>query len=141
MSNKQNDILFDIQEEGTVHFNCEKCNKSGSSQDTSGWKKISDLRRVSGYYMLCPDCENPITIGNIGISLEEISTTGNCKKSIIHADEIVSYLKKTTRVLENYSMINEVDFFGCSYNYCIEKINRLENTLKYLKKNLKLLDK
>jgi hypothetical protein len=70
----------------------------------------------------------------------EMSTIG-IKKSPLHANEIVSDLKNITRQIDIYSMVDEIDFLGCSSIYVIEKICRLEVALKYLKKNIRLLDK
>lgn len=69
------------------------------------------------------------------------STTANCKTSTTTADEIVSDLKMATKIFQQYSMLENIDFLGCSGGYCIEKINALENALKYLKRNIRLLDK
>lgn len=72
---------------------------------------------------------------------EGMSTTANCKKSILKADEIVFDLKKMTRVIDKYSMTDNTDFLGCGSLYCIEKICLLEISLKYLKKSIRILDK
>lgn len=56
----------------------------------------------------------------------------------MHADKIVSTVKRQRLEIIEFFNDEPIDFLGCSKIYCEEKINYLISALKDLKKELKI---
>lgn len=58
----------------------------------------------------------------------------------MHADTIVSFIKKTDKEIQKFFWdldLEKVDFLGCSAMYTSEKIDSIIHYLKFIQKNLK----
>ena len=57
------------------------------------------------------------------------------------ADDFVTLTKKMQMELSQLELVPELDFMGCGHYYVLEKLNSLEETVKFYKRAIRTIHK